>query len=262
MTFEEFRAFIDEAIAVTTPIIMRHYGDPALDVETKADATPVTLADRGAEEALRKLINERFPDHGIIGEEFGAENTGAEFLWVLDPVDGTKAFATACPLFGTLIALQRRETPIYGAIHHPALGQLIVGDGATTLLNGRPVRTRPTSRIEEATFLTTSWTSPARYQSAAGFDALSQKVRLARTWGDCFGYTQVAAGWADIAADPIVNPWDLAALIPIIRGAGGVITDWQGRDPVGADSAVACATPQLHEAVITTLNDAGCPPAR
>lgn len=254
MVLEEFRLFIDELTAVSSKIIGRYFGDPGLNVEYKVDQTPVTLADRGAEEAIRKIINKRYPDHGIIGEEFGSENTDAEFVWVLDPVDGTKTFATGCPLFGTLIALLKNGTPILGAIHHSALDQLLIGDGNTTLLNGKPVRCRATRRIEESTFLTTSWTSPERYHNGTAFMALTKQVRIARTWGDCYGYSLVASGWADVCCDPIVNPWDIAALIPVIRGAGGTITDWHGNDPVDAESCVAAATPELHAAVIAALN--------
>ena len=121
-------------------------------------------------------------------------------------------------------------------------------------MNGRPVRCRPTTRIDEATFLTTDWVIPASYQNGPAFDALAARVRVARTWGDCYGYLLVATGWADIMCDAIMNLWDLAALIPIIRGAGGVITDWQGGDPENATSIVACATPELHASVIAALN--------
>ncbi|MDB6167771.1 MAG: inositol monophosphatase [Verrucomicrobia bacterium] len=229
------------------------FGQPDLVVETKEDATPVTLADRGAEQLMRKLIAQRFPAHGIIGEEFGSERADAEWVWVLDPVDGTKSFAAGCPLFGTLIALLHRGKPVLGAIHQPVLRQLMIGDGSSTTLNGRAVRIRATARIEDATILTTNVHSPARYQHGTAFDALAARARLFRTWGDCYGYLLVAGGWADVMCDPVMNPWDVAALIPVIRGAGGVITDWQGNDPVNAKSIVAAGS-ALHAAVITALN--------
>ncbi len=172
---------------------------------------------------------------------------------MLDPIDGTKAFTTAVPLFGTLIALLHDGEPVLGCIHQPVLGQLLLGDGAVTTLNGRPVRVRETSRFEDATLLCTDLLDVARYQNGPAFDAVAQRCRLVRTWGDCYGYFLVATGWADIACDPVMNPWDIAALVPVVRGAGGVITDWQGNDPVNAASTVA-ATPGLHTQLIAALN--------
>jgi myo-inositol-1(or 4)-monophosphatase len=253
MDFTEFRAFLDELTAASGAAIRPLFAQPSLEVELKSDLTPVTAADRGAEHVMRALIRHRYPGHGILGEEFGPERIDAEWVWVLDPVDGTRSFAAGCPLFGTLVALQHHGRPVFGAIHQPVLGQLLVGDGASATLDGRAVRCRPTRSIEESTFLTTDWLSPARHQNGAGFEALCRRVRLARTWGDCYGYLLLAAGWADIMCDPVMNPWDIAALVPVVRGAGGVITDWQGRDPVGAASIVAAATAELHRAVIDQL---------
>ena len=155
----------------------------------------------------------------------------AEHVWVLDPIDGTRSFAAAAPLFGTLIALLHHGQPVLGAIHQPVLRQLLVGDGRETTLNGRPVRVRATPRIEEATLLCSDVLTPAQHQDGGAFAALCRRARLLRTWGDCYGYLLLATGWADIMCDPIMNPWDVAALIPVVRGAGGVITDWQGHDP-------------------------------
>jgi myo-inositol-1(or 4)-monophosphatase len=248
-----YRSFIEELALKSGDFIRPFFADPALVVEIKSDATPVTLADRGAEELLRGMIAARFPDHGILGEEYGADRIDAEWVWVLDPVDGTKSFASACPLFGTLIALQHRGVPVLGAIHQPVLHQLLIGDGATTTFNGRPVRCRPTRRLEEATLLTSDPLNPAKYQNGPAWEALSRKAKLVRTWGDCYGYLLLASGWVDIMCDPIMNPWDVAALIPVVRGAGGVITDWQGRSPVGAESILAAATPELHAEALKVL---------
>lgn len=253
MDLTPYRTFLNELAARSGEFIRPYFGNPDLVVETKSDATPVTLADRGAEELMRRMIAARFPDHGVLGEELGSDRPDAEFVWVLDPIDGTKSFASACPLFGTLIALVHRGQPVLGAIHQPILRQLVVGDGRTTELNGRPVRVRPMARLEEATVLSTNLLSPAKHQNGPAFDAFIRRARLVRTWGDCYGYLLVATGWADVMCDPIMNPWDIAALIPVIRGAGGVITDWQGKDPVGAKSIVA-AGPQLHATVIAALN--------
>ena len=248
-----YRAFLIELAEKSGDFIRPYFAAPDLAVETKSDRTPVTAADRGAEELMRRMIHARFPGHGILGEEFGPENTEAEFVWVLDPIDGTRAFAAATPLFGTLIALRQGGQPVLGAIHQPVLRQLVVGDGRQTTLNGRPVRVRATARLEEATLLCSDVLTPARHQNGGAFAALGQRVKQLRTWGDCYGYLLVATGWADIMCDPIMNPWDVAALIPVVRGAGGIITDWQGRDPVNAASIVA-ATPALHPQVIAALN--------
>jgi len=248
-----YRDFIPELTSASGDFIRPFFANPDLSVETKADATPVTAADRGAEEVLRKLINAKFPTHGIIGEEHGSENADAEFVWVLDPIDGTKSFITGVPLWGTLIALLYQGQPVLGCIHQPILGQLMIGDGRQTTLNGRPVHTRATTRIEDATFLTSDPLNPGRYQNGTRFEALIKRAKLVRTWGDCYGYLLVAAGLADIMTDPIMNPWDIAALVPIIRGAGGVITDWNGGAPYPAESTVAAASPELHAALLAGL---------
>ena len=148
-----FLSFAVELARASGDFITPHFGNLGLTVDIKSDATPVTIADRGAEELMRAMIARRYPDHGVLGEEYGADRADAEFVWVLDPVDGTKAFTTACPLFGTLIALLHRGEPCLGIIHNPILGQLMIGDGTTTTLNGTKVRCRATTRVEEATLL-------------------------------------------------------------------------------------------------------------
>jgi myo-inositol-1(or 4)-monophosphatase len=253
MNITPYREFLIELAERSGDFIRPYFASADLVVEIKSDDSPVTAADRGAEKLIRELIAKKFPAHGIIGEEFGNDRPDAEFVWVLDPIDGTKAFMTAVPLFGTLIALMHNGQPVLGAIHQPILRQLMIGDGKTTTLNNRPVRVRPTARLEEATLLTSDPLNPGKYQNGAAYSALEKRVRLSRTWGDCYGYLLLAAGWADIALDPIMNPWDIQALIPIVRGAGGIITDWQGGDPVKASSIVA-ANPILHPPVIAALN--------
>lgn len=250
-----YRTFLIELARASGDFIQPLYRQPGMAVEVKSDDSPVTRADRGAEELMRARIARKFPAHGIIGEEFGTERPDAEFVWVLDPVDGTKAFITGLPLWGTLIALLHHGQPVLGCIHQPVLGQLVVGDNTTTELNGRPVRCRATRRIEDSTLLTSDPLNPAKYQDGAAYDRLQRRARLVRTWGDCYGYLLLATGWADISLDPIMNPWDIAALIPVVRGAGGVITNWQGGAPFPAESTIASASPELHAAVLATLNE-------
>ena len=253
MDLAPYRTFLLELARTSGDFIRPLFGRNDLTVDTKSDASPVTLADRGAEEQMRAAIARRFPAHGIIGEEFGTDRGDAEFVWVLDPIDGTKSFITGVPLWGTLIALLHQGRPILGCIHQPVLGQLMVGDGVTTTLNDRPVRCRATPSVATATLLTSDPLNPAKYQPRSHYDALQQRARLVRTWGDCYGYLLVASGWADICVDPIMNPWDIAALVPIIRGAGGTITDWHGGPAYPAESTIASATASLHAEVLATL---------
>jgi myo-inositol-1(or 4)-monophosphatase len=233
--------------------ILPYFGNHDIVVDTKAeDDTPVTIADRGAEELLRQRIRKRYPSHGIIGEEFGSENAEAEFVWLLDPVDGTKAFISAVPLFGTLIGLMHKGHPVLGCIHQPVLKQLLLGDGNGTTLNGNRVSVRKTESLSEATLLTSETTLQDQYSYGEGFVALAKRCRLVRTWGDCYGYLLLASGWADIMCDPGSTLWDMGPLIPIVRGAGGVVTDWQGRDPMSATTMLA-TTPGLHAQVVSAL---------
>lgn len=247
-----YRTFITELAHRSGDFLRPLFSDPALAVEFKSDDSPVTAADKGAERLLRDLIAKKFPSHGVIGEEFPNENPDAEFVWVLDPIDGTKSFITGVPLWGTLIALLHDGQPVLGAIHQPVLGQLMIGDGAVTTLNDRPVRVRDCARIEDATLLTSDPYNPFKYQDGAAYDAFARRARITRTWADCYGYLLLASGRADIALDPIMNPWDIAALVPVVRGAGGVITDWKGGSPYPAESTVAAA-PGLHPQVIAAL---------
>jgi histidinol phosphatase-like enzyme (inositol monophosphatase family) len=253
MEIPGLRALVHELAEESGALIRRYFRSPALAVDAKDDATPVTDADRGAEELLRKRILARFPDHGIIGEELGSERPDAEWVWVLDPIDGTKSFVSGVPLFGTLIGVLHRGEPVLGAIHQPILRELCIGDGTTTTLNGRPVRVRDTTRLADAVVLASDTTTAARHQDAAGWERLVSRARWVRTWGDCYGYLLVATGRADVMTDPIMSPWDLLPLVPVIRGAGGVVTDWQGNDPVRATSTVA-ANSVLHPQVIECLN--------
>ncbi len=174
-------------------------------------------------------------------------------MWVLDPIDGTKSFISAVPLFGTLIALLHEGQPVLGCIHQPILRQLVVGDNRASTLNGSPVRTRNVRRIEDATLLTSDPIVAMSQPEAKGYLSLMHRARLSRMWGDCYGYLLIASGSADVMYDPLMNPWDIAALVPVIRGAGGVITDSKGGPPYPASSTVAAATPELHAQVIAAL---------
>ncbi|HTM44282.1 MAG TPA: inositol monophosphatase family protein, partial [Polyangiaceae bacterium] len=184
----EFRPFLRTLALESGKVIAPYFADPTLSVDTKSDASPVTVADRNAEEFLRGEIRKAYPAHGIIGEEFGNEREGAEFVWVLDPIDGTKSFISGCPLFGTLIALLYQGKPVLGAIHQPVLGQLCLGDGVTTTLNDKPVRVRNTAELSAATLLYTERKMIGTHQNLAAFEKLEARCNLVRTWGDCYGY--------------------------------------------------------------------------
>lgn len=234
--------------------IIKQYFRTNLSVDSKADDSPVTIADKKAEERMRSLINKEFPDHGIIGEEFGNENTDAEFVWVLDPIDGTRSFISGALSFGTLIALMKNGKPYMGVINHPILDEFLFGDNDSTLLNGNVVRMRDCDNISEATLLTTDHFNVGKFYDQHKFDNLAKRVKLYRNWGDCYGYYLLATGYADIMIDPIMSIWDSMALVPIINGAGGIITDYQGKDPTIGNSIVA-SSPEIHADIIKLLNN-------
>ncbi|MGF1485364.1 MAG: inositol monophosphatase family protein [Opitutales bacterium] len=255
-------AFIKELTRDSGDVIRRFWQQTDLAVEAKSDDSPVTQADRQAEEVLRARILEKFPDHGIVGEEFGNERIDAEYVWILDPIDGTKSFITHVPLFGTLIGLLHKGEPILGAIHQPILDELLIGDNATTTLNDRAVKVREPQPLKECVLLaSTIHPEDTGYPDPEAWQRLLEAVRFSRSWGDCYGYFLVATGRADIMTDPILSPWDILPIVPVIRGAGGIITDWEGQrisrgpNPLEdcASSAVA-APPHLHRQVLDLLN--------
>ena len=251
--YEEHARFIQTLMEKSGELIKRYFLSSDFAIEIKSDESPVTAADREAEALMRDWIGKTYPEHGILGEEFGEEKLSAEFVWTLDPIDGTISFANGSPLFGTLVGLMHEGRPVLGGLHQPVVGQLCLGNGVETTLNGRAVRVRRQHDLSKATLLTTDIKSIGRYQDQRGFDDLLGKTSLFRTWGDCYGYLLVASGHADIMLDPIVSPWDVIPLVPIIEGAGGVISSWRGADAHENGSCVA-ALPELHGEVIQTLN--------
>jgi inositol-phosphate phosphatase/L-galactose 1-phosphate phosphatase/histidinol-phosphatase len=208
--------------------VIRPYFRRPLAVDDKPDLTPVTIADRAAEQAMRVLIEQRFPDHGIIGEEYGRVREDAELVWVLDPIDGTKSFISGVPLFGTLIALTCRGRAILGIIDQPVLRERWVGvAGCATTLNGAVVHCRPCPGLAAATLFATT---PDMFKGsdAAVFAAVSGAVKLTRFGADCYAYGLLAAGFIDLVLEASLKPYDFCAMVPIVEGAGGIATDWQG----------------------------------
>lgn len=233
--------------------IIKKYWRTEISVDTKSDASPVTIADKLAEEKMRELINKEFPDHGIIGEEFPAQNKSAEYKWILDPIDGTKSFICGTVIFGTLIALTKNDKPILGVINQPILNEFLIGDNNSAELNGKIVKVRSCKYLHDAVLLCTDHLNIKRYHDINKFNALTEKVKIYRSWGDCYGYYLLATGYADIMVDAIMSVWDTMALIPIMKGAGGIITDYHGNDPVTGNSIIA-AVPELHKKIIDMLN--------
>jgi len=249
---KEFKDF-SKILSIESGKVIKKYFRTSLNIDSKADNSPVTIADKKSEEIMRELIMKYFPDHGILGEEFGEYNKNAEYKWILDPIDGTKSFIHGMITFGTLIALTKKGNPILGIINQPVTNELLIGDNNTANLNGELVNVSKNKSLDSALLLTTDYLNIEKYQDMEKFTKLMRKVKLARTWGNCYGYFMVATGMADIMIDPIMSIWDSAALIPVIKGTGGTITDYHGNNPMKGESIVA-ASGDLHSIVIDILN--------
>jgi len=251
---DRFLALASE-LADAAGAAIRPYFRQRLVVDDKADLTPVTAADRAAELAMRGLIERRFPEHGIIGEEFGRVREDAEFVWVLDPIDGTKSFISGVPLFGTLIALTRAGRPLLGIIDQPVSGERWVGaTGRPTTLNGTPIRCRPCPSLPAATLFATT---PDMFAGAdaAAFARLAAAVKLVRYGADCYAYGLLAAGFVDLVVEAGLKIYDFCAMAPIVEGAGGIASDWRGRAlDLGSDGRVAIAGDhRTHAAALALL---------
>lgn len=249
---KEFQPFC-KLLADKSAEIIRQNFRKSIDVEQKSDLSPVTIADKQSEEIMRDIIHKEFPNHGIIGEEFGEEKPEADFVWILDPIDGTKSFICGALSFGTLIALTYKNQSVLGVINHPILNEFLIGDNKICLLNDVQVKVREKNNLSEAVLLTTDHLNIKKYQNSEKFERLINSVWLYRNWGDCYGYYLLATGFADIMIDPIMSVWDTMALLPIVNGAGGIITDYHGHDATKGNSIIA-ATPKLHSKVIELLN--------
>ncbi len=248
-----FLAFAEELADAVRPMALFHFRTP-LEVLSKLDESPVTIADRTIEKHLRDMIETRFPDHGIFGEEMGVK-PGNDFTWVLDPIDGTKSFITGFPLFGTLISLTYRESPFCGLIDIPATGERWIGAARETLFAGRRARSSGCENLSDARLYTTS---PDMFSGADAecFARLSQHVKLRRFGGDCYIYGLIASGHCDLAMETGLQPYDYMALVPVVTGAGGCITDWEGNAlSMRSDGRVlASASPKLHEEALALIN--------
>jgi inositol-phosphate phosphatase/L-galactose 1-phosphate phosphatase/histidinol-phosphatase len=257
-------ALIHRLADLSGDIALKHFRTP-LDIVSKSDASPVTIADRDAETAMREAIRKAFPDHGIIGEEHGREQVNAEWLWILDPIDGTASFINGVPLFGTLIGLWQRTAqgvkPRLGCINHPALkDRWVGGDNVPTTLNGKPAKARACAKIGEAALYLTA---PDYFKGDEGttFGRLERAVRQRRYGGtDCYHYGMVASGWTDIACEAGLKLHDYAAIVPVLQAAGAVVTDWKGAT-LDLDSektvngcVIACGDTGVHAAAVKLLS--------
>jgi inositol-phosphate phosphatase / L-galactose 1-phosphate phosphatase / histidinol-phosphatase len=251
-------AFAHELADRAGEVLRRHYRTP-IPVDYKADESPVTLADREAERVMRDLIRARFPDHGIEGEEFASEHGEAELVWNLDPIDGTKAFLVGRPTFGTLISLLRQGRPILGIIDQCISHERWVGLlGEPSTCNNAAIRVRPCPDLGHAVLSTTSPQMFSAEADQAAFARVVRQVKFPVYGGDCYAYGLLAMGFTDLVIEADLDLHDFAALVPIIEGAGGVITDWHGR-PLGRGSdgrVVAAGDPRLHAQALALLAEA------
>jgi histidinol-phosphatase len=226
---QEFANFAVRAAQAAGEVTLRHF-QKLNRVDFKADHSPVTIADRESEALLRQRIAERFPGHGILGEEFGAERANAPERWVIDPIDGTQSFIRGVPLYGVMLGFVFKDEPLVGVVHFPALNETAFAwKGGGAWWNGAPARVSSVSRLGEATLLSTDPLGYASTGKEEAYQRLRRSVRVERGWGDCYGHILVATGRAEIMLDPVLNEWDAAPLMPILEEAGGRFTDWKGR---------------------------------
>lgn len=242
-------------------IALQYFQDASLAVESKADASPVTLADRSVEQFLRERIADAFPADGMLGEEFGASREGSAHRWILDPIDGTRTFVRGVPFFGTLIGIEVEGVAVSGVIHLPALEETVyagLGTGAWWQRGtGDPVRAQVSgcTQFADALFCTTNAGGFAKRGAGGVYERLSATAGMTRTWGDCYGYALVATGRAEIMVDPGLSAWDAAPLLPILVEAGGAFTDWKGDATIHGGDGVA-SNGVLHGEVLELLREA------
>jgi histidinol-phosphatase len=257
MTAIDFTAFVNELASVSGENILPFFRT-ALSVTDKGSGQfdPVTAADHAAETAMRALIRRTFPEHGVIGEEYGPDRADAEYVWVLDPIDGTKSFISGMPAWGTLIALMRFGEPVFGMMNQPFIGERFSGDGRAAQYQGpagdRDLRVRTCPALSEAVLFTTS---PLLMNDAdrKAFQKVEAAVRLSRYGGDCYAYCMLAAGHIDLVIETELKPYDIIPLVPIITGAGGIVTTWENGPPVNGGRIVAASDKRVHAAAMEML---------
>jgi len=257
--FDEYLHFANELADAAAGAILPHFRATGSARNKSAHGfDPVTAADRGAERVMRALIRARYPEHGILGEEEGAEEGrcagGAGLTWVLDPIDGTKAFLLGLPLWGTLIALNDGTRPVLGVMNQPFTRERFVGTTQCAWNGGHVLHTRPCAQLADAHVMCTS---PDIFDPAqrTAFDAAAGQARLLRYGGDCYAYCMLASGLVDAVIEAGLQPWDVQALVPIIEGAGGIITAWDGGDVRNGGTVLACGDARLHAQLLRELRN-------
>jgi histidinol phosphatase-like enzyme (inositol monophosphatase family) len=263
MTAVDFSAFVADLAAASGEAILPFFRT-AIGADDKGGPgrfDPVTEADKAGEAVMRQMIRRNFPLHGIVGEEFGSDRPDADYCWVLDPIDGTRAFISGVPLWGTLIGLEHKGRPCYGMMHQPFTRETFFGDGEWAGwrgldAKGRPAERRLTTRrcadMAQATLMTTS---PDLFEGAEAesFARCRRAAKLTRYGGDCYAYCMLAAGHVDVVIETGLQPYDIVALIPIIEGAGGVVTNWEGGSAAKGGRVLACGDERLHEQAMAML---------
>jgi myo-inositol-1(or 4)-monophosphatase len=270
MTAVDFAVFVDRLAQVSGEVILPFFRS-SIGAEDKSRGgvfDPVTEADRGAEAAMRRLISQTFPAHGVIGEEYGQDRPDAEYVWVLDPIDGTKSFISGLPTWGTLIGLMHRGRPVYGMMSQPFTRERFSGDGKRAKLRTlapsrgdappslwatRALRTRPCEKLSAATLMTTSPALIRNDSDRAAYLGIEAEARLVRYGGDCYAYCALAAGFVDLVIETNLKPHDVVALVSIVEGAGGVVTTWEGEEAAKGGRILAAGDPQLHEQALKRL---------
>ena len=225
-----------------------NYFNKSFDVERKSDNSPVTVADREAETVMREEIISRFPEHGIVGEEYDDRNPESSVQWILDPIDGTKSFIHGVPLYTTLIGVVVDRKPVIGIIYAPALDEFCdAAKGKGTRLNGKSCSVRSCDDLSEASFMSTDVYNSAEFGYGDAFDALVEKTRIHRTWGDAYGHMLVATGRADLMFDPVLNIWDAAPLLTVLQESGGTFCDTEGNETIESGNGFSCSRELLPE---------------
>ncbi|NBN65302.1 histidinol-phosphatase [Microvirga tunisiensis] len=249
--------FLERLARAAGEAILPHFRtNGAIDNKLDGGFDPVTAGDRAGEAAMRALINAEYPRHGILGEEYGPENTDADEVWVLDPIDGTRSFITGLPTWGTLIGLKQANRPALGMMVQPYVNEAYAGDGKSAWYSGplgtRQLKTRACASLSDAVLFTTT---PRIFKPVelAAYDRIEAQTRLARYGTDCYAYCMVAAGLADLVIESGLQAYDIVALVPIIEGAGGIVTSWTGGSPVDGGRILASGDPRLHELVLKEL---------
>lgn len=253
---DAWRAFAGELADAAGAAILPHFrANLAVEDKSAGGAVfdPVTVADRTAERAMRELIAARYPEHGIVGEEEGSIAGSSPLKWVLDPIDGTRAFVIGLPIWGTLIALNDGQRPVLGVIDQPFTRERFIGTPAGAWCNDKPIRTRRCPDLAQARVMLTVPAAGAKAADQTVFDAIASSAQIVRFGGDCYAYGLLAHGLVDLVLEAHLELHDVQALIPVVEGAGGVITTWDGGDPQSGGSVIACGDPALHRQLLPLI---------